>query len=431
MKSLKESAKASLKDFSFKKTIISCSLFLLSLFLAFPAGYYSDGVRVEACANYYADISKNHTLINGKKKLSGLLVEPKDGSKHKMRYDTDNAITELWGVFKGQNASFAPVINVNRDIDIYFADRDFSSESLSIVYSNIGQSSEVYHTKNGVPVDYKFQSSPLALMFSSEHKGMHNSLLIYISQTQAERKLLAEGKEITRDNLKSLQGTKTEMEINGVVYNCLIDNIYLDNFKHSYKVSNYDYYYGTDVGAVIGDFVFVNFYAVYQDKVPPEDTVKRQALYIMSEYSFRNKFFIEYAKESYSTNNYTFRFAKSNLKEGFVPNNQILEHALSNSHSNVWCILFTVLASSLFILLLIFVYIRKVFLQPLSIIFLLFVAPVPYLIFKLIFMFTNNLTLFSFYSLCMDLILIIAFVIFVILINCISRKKVVTEDYVR
>ena len=431
MKSLKELVRTSLKDFSFKKTIISCSLFFLSLFLAFPAGHYSNDVHIEACANYYADVAKNHTLINREKKLSGLLVEPKDGSKNKMRHDTDNAITELWGVFKGENASFAPVINVNRDIDIYFADKNFSSESLSIVYSNIGHSSEVYHTKNGVPVDYKFQSSPLALMFSSEHKGMHNSLIIYISQAQAERKLLAEGKAITRDNLKSLQGTKTEMEINGVMYNCLIDNIYLDNFKHSYKVSNYNYYYGTDVGTVIGDFVFVNFYAVYQDKIPPEESVKRQALYIMSEYSFRNKFFIEYAKESYSTNNYIFRFAKSNLKEGFVPNNQILEHAVFNSRSNVWCVLFTVLASALFILFIAFAYIKKVFLKPLSIFSLVFVAPVPYLIFKLIFMVTNNLALFSFYSLSIDLIFIIVFVIFAILINCIGRKKVVTEDYVK
>ena len=172
------------KDFNFKKTLICCGISFLAFLLVFPAGSLSSKTVNEVCADYYAKISKECTIERGGKKLSGLVVEPKDGTTAKVREDTDRAITELWGVFKGSNASFAPVINVNKNYDIRFSDefKAYSDENLSLVYTYDGQSTEVYHCtkdeKGNIKdvYDYKFQSSPLALMFSSGVSGRQDKL---------------------------------------------------------------------------------------------------------------------------------------------------------------------------------------------------------------------------------------------------------------
>ena len=410
------------KEFSLKKTLICCSLLLVSLSVLFPAGCYSSNVKIDACATYFSEISKNHAIKRGDKNLSGLLVEPKNGGTDKMRKDTDNAITELWGVFKGQNATFAPVINANRENDIHFVDKEFSNECLPIVYTDVGQSTEVYHTKNGVPVDYKFQSSPLALMFPSLNSGMHSSLHIYISQAQAERKLRAHNMEITKENLQSLQKTKTQMEINGVVYNCTIDNIYLDNFSHNYKFSDYDYYYGTDIGAVLGDFVFIILYAVWPKDAPPEDSIKRQSLYIMSEYTYRNRYFFEYAKESYSPEKFLFKYCTANLEDSFIPEDSILQGALFPNRGTALCIIFSILSVALLIGSVVLIYLFKLFKQPLSIACILGTSFAPYLVFKLIYLSTKNGLFFSPYALIFEFVILIILYLSIFIFNCFGRK---------
>ena len=412
-------------NFNFKKTLISVCLGLLSIFLLFPAGSLSSKTIDELCADYYAEISREHTYDIGPKKLSGLLVEPKDGKNSKMRYDTDRATSELWGVFKGENASFAPVMNSNKKNEIYFSDNHFSNESLTLVYSNIGSSSEVYHIdeKTKDPIDYKFQSCPLALMFSSSNSGVQDKFHIYISQAQAERKLIKEEKDITKENLQGIQGTNTQLIIDGTPYDCIIDNIYLDNFEHTFKQpvnpktnSRFDYYYATDIGTIIGDFVFVSLYALRENAFP--SSLKRQSLYVMSEYSFRNKFYLEYAKECYDPDNYSFDYVRTNLKKGFSPNDKILQRTLIPTTLNVWCILITIFSFACFIINIITVYRFKTYRQPLSSLIVFITSFIPYLIFRIIFKVSNNTLFFSSYSLILNLVLIalLAFAIFAF--NC-------------
>ena len=423
------------KEFNFKRTIISCIIAFSSLIVVFPTGALSSKTSCESCAEYYTEIAKNHTVDVGKKKLSGLVVEPKDAKNSKMRQDTDSAITELWGVFKGENASFAPVINANRDNEVLFSDRDFSTESLSLIYTNVGQSSEPYHmVKNSetgelAVVDYKFQSSPLALMFSSGLSGMQDELHIYISQSQAERKLTAMGKDITLENLRSLQKTPTEMTINGVSYKCIIDNIYLDNFEHTYHFADYDYYYATDIGTIIGDFVFVILYATKPGVFPNETTLKRQSLYVMSEYSFRNKFYIDYAKEAYSPDNYSFDYSRANLKDAYTPDTKILNKALESSNIEVLCVLLTILIVLAFAFNIYIIYKFNLFKQPLSVLLITVSSVLPYLVFWLIFAFSHNVYIFSSYSLMFTLILLVAFALLMTLLNCFGREiKTEVED---
>lgn len=420
------------KGFNVKSILLPCIISFISFSLIFPSGAFANETIHEVCADYYADISKNRTVDNGQKKLSGLLVQPeKNGAE--MRKDTDKAITELWGVFKGNDASFAPVKNANKEHDIYFRDNDYSGESLSLVCAYNGQSAQAYHTKKDTDgkvtiIDYKFQSSPIALMFPSVLSGITKEYHIYISQAQAERKLREEGvTDITYDALLSLQYRTTTMTINGASYNCVIDNIYLDNFSHSYKHSNYDYYYATDVGTVIGDFVFIILTHIAKEIVFPKD-VKDQALYVMSEYSFRNKFYLEYAMESYPPSDYSYDYARYNLKSDFTADISILKKALNGSSNNVWCIFITIFSILFYVISLFFIVKNKLFIQPLSVIIIFIASIIPFAFFRLLFALTINTYFFSNYSLLFNFILLITFILFILFVNLFGHKLIERKE---
>ena len=412
-----------LKGIDIKKTILTCAVFFLSCLLVFPAGIISSKTVNETCADYFAEIATNHIVFRGDKKLSGLIVEPKKEKGTQMRYDTSSAITELWGVFKGNNASYAPVMNANRDHDIYFSDQNLSSESLSLVYSNVGQSASPYHIDKTTKqvIDYKFQSSPIALMFSSSLSGYQDKLHIYISQSQAERKLKSMGvSNITYEDLQSLQKTTTGLIINGTSYECVIDNIYLDNFDHSYHFSDYDYYYATDVGTVIGDFVFVILYANKENVFPSDLT--RQSLYIMSNHSFRNSFYLKYAKESYDKDGYSFDYARYNLIDGFAPNDAILKSAINNDSSDVGCILLVIFSFLLLFAGGILSYRYKLLTKSFCIFLISAFAILPYLIFKVISLVTNSGIFLSFFSLTIYIIMLSLLYVYIFVIS-INRKR--------
>lgn len=434
------------KSFKRKETIISCAVAFLSFSLIFPAGLLSNETKDEICAEYYSQIASKHTIGGGDKKLSGLIVEPKPDHGASMMYDTQTEINNIWGAFKGENASFAPVINANKEVNIRFSGEEgvkFSTSNLSILYSSVGDSTEGYHYKKiyneethkeeMVPIDYKFQCSPLATMFSSSRSGMQSQIYIYISQKQAENKLKADGVEIiNEDTLRSLLNTTVDIDFNGELRTCIIHNIYLDNFKHEYKFPNsdkkYNYYYGTDVGTILGDFIFISIYA-FQSGVFPQSLVK-QGMYFMSEYAYRNKFYFEYARDCYSPADYSFKYATANLKSGFVPDDIILQKAVNAGGSNVGCALLTTLLSLMFAANLIFIFLFRLFTSPLSLTLIGVSSIVPYLLFRLIFAITKSVSIFSSYSTILNLVLLIILAIsmfVLVLFTKVVKKKEVSN----
>lgn len=426
--------------FKLRETIISCFISVVTFSLIFTAGVLSNETQDEKCADYFSQVALNHTIGGGDKNLAGLLVEPKTDSGASMSPDTRTEINNIWGAFKGENASFAPVINANKEVDIHFVGdkgEKYSTNNLSILYSSVGDSTEVYHTKKVwneetkkeeiVPVDYKFQCSPLATMFPSSRSGIQSQLYIYISQKQAENKLKKDGVEITEDSLRSLLNTTVEMDFNGELKTCVIHNIYLDNFEHEYKFPNsdkkYNYYYGTDVGTILGDYIFISSYA--SESVFPKTLVK-QGMYFMSEYSYRNRFYLEYARACYSPNDYSFKYAISNLEEGFIPDDNVLQTAIKADGSSVGCALLTTLLSIMFVANLVFVFLSKLFVSPLSIVLMGVSSVLPYLLFRVIFAITKNVSIFSSYSTILNMIFLIILSIYVFVLVFFSktlRKK--------
>ena len=421
-------AKWFVNGFKKKETIICCAVAFLSFSIVFPTGMLSSETIEEKCAEHFADISLNHTINDGNKKLSGLVVEPKEGHNVQMDGNTQLAIDNLWGAFKGTNASYAPVINANKKLDYRFTETfsDYSEETLSILYSSpgCGDSTEGYHEEKRkneetgevekVYVDHKFQCSPLATMFESATSGTKSSLHIYISQSMAERYLKNHDykeKELDIDAFKSLLNEDVDIDFGGEIRTCIIDNIYLDNFKHEftfpYKNHKYDYYYGTDVGTILGDFIFVYLHGVEKPVVPT--TFKKQGLYFMSGYSYRNRFYFNYAKQGYNPKDYTYKFVTNNFKEGYSPNYSILNNALFSESNNVWCGVLTTLSILIYIGCLAFIFIFKLFKNPLSIVLISASMVTPYLFFKMLYLITKNIFVFSAYSAMLNFILIAVF----------------------
>ena len=422
--------------FKLRETIIFCLVSVITFSLVFTAGVLSNETQVEKCADYLSRVALNHTIGGGDKNLAGLLVEPKAESGASMAYDTQMEINNIWGAFKGENASFAPVINANKEVDIRFVGDEgekYSTNSLSIIYSSVGDSTEVYHTRKvwneetkkeePVPVDYKFQCSPLATMFPSSRSGMQSQIYIYISQKQAENKLKADGIDVTEDSLRSLLNTAVDIDFNGELRTCIIHNIYLDNFKHEYKFPNtdkkYNYYYGTDVGTILGDYIFISTYAL-QSGVFPNDLIK-QGMYFMSEYSYRNRFYLEYAKDCYSPNDYSFKYATSNLKEGFIPDDSILQIAIKAVGTSVGCALLTTLLSLMFVANLVFVFLFKLYTSPLSVVLMGVSSILPYLLFRLVFAITKNVSIFSSYSTVLNMVFLIILSIYIFVLVFFAR----------
>ncbi len=430
------------KSFKRKETIISCAVAFLSFSLIFPAGLLSNETKDEICAEYYSQIASKYTIGGGDKKLSGLIVEPKPGHNVSMAYDTQTEINNIWGAFKGEDASFAPVVNANKEVDIHFVDIDFSNSNLSILYSSLGGSTEPYHQeeivdeetkeKKKITVDYKFQCSPLAAMFDSSRSGPQSQLKIYISQKQAEKKLKSLGVEkIDLVSLYSLIGKETDIVFDGELRTCVIDNIFLDNFEHEYTFPSltrkYNYYYGTDVGSVIGDFIFISTYALNPGTIFPDKLVK-QGMYFMSEHSYRNRFYLEYARDCYSPADYSFKYATANLKSGFVPDDIILQKAVNAGGSNVGCALLTTFLSLMFAANLIFIILFRLFMSPLSLALIGVSSIVPYLLFRIIFAITKNVSIFSSYSTILNLVLLIVLAIsmfvLVLFTKAVKKKEV-------
>lgn len=425
--------------FKKRESLIACLFSIITFSVVFFAGALSNETKDEICAEYYKNICLNYVSNKGNKKIAGLVVEPKPESGASMAYDTYAEINNIWGAFKGEDASFAPVVNANKDVDVHFVDTDYSDCNLSILYSSVGGSTDPYHMveqideetkeKKKVPIDYKFQCSPLATMFNSTRSGPQKELKIYISQRQAESKLAAlHTEKIDLDSFRSLLGQTVDIYFDGELRTCIIDNIYLDNFQHNYSFPypghKYNYYYGTDVGNILGDFIFVSTYALNPGTIFPQNLVK-QGMYFMSEYSYRNKFYLEYARDCYSPTNYTFKYAISNLKEGFIPDETILQRAVNASGTNVGCALLTTLLSLMFVANLVFVFLFKLYMSLFSIALLGVSSIVPYLLFRLIFKISGNVSFFSSYSTILNMILLIvlAISIFVLIIFSKALKK--------
>lgn len=378
-------------------TLVSV-LFLASFSLCFVSGACSPSVKTEKTAEYVANIATNHTK-NGL--YTALIVEPNDKTEKKL-IDTGTELYSLYGVFKENIASYASTVNADHTYDIRF--RDIETSNLSYLYVTSGFNSVPYHGH------YKHEYYPLELMFMREKdpeiwgKSNFDSLL-YISQTQANKLLDLKGLEHTTDNYKNLLKTRIFLTTNGVEKEWQIEDIYLEQ----------NYFYEA-VNECAGEFVFAWSSNAFL-KGP-----KKQSLYFLSPYAFRNSFYFEYATTLYPQSDFDYKISDFNFTDNFKVDNSKLVFSI-NSNDAIGSTLILVLGITLAMSNFVIIYFLLPEIRWWNHLIFGFSMIAPYLVFKLIFKLTGDVVCFSAFSTNANMIMLLSTIFVYLVVLLLKRRK--------
>lgn len=385
-----------------KKTlkVLFMSIVIAGYSLTYIAGCFHPNTIIEETSNYLAFVAKNYTKGGN---YVPLVIEPKDAKKSQM-IDPVLELYNLYDVFKGNSPSYTSIINSNHDHNIHF--KDFNTDkNLSCVYVKSGFNTVEYKDH------YKHEFFPLEVMFKREKIGPTLPRMMYISVSHANKILDLNSMEHSTENYKWLCTQSATVVIDGVDYEYSIEDIYYE----------YNVYYSS-IKDCAGDFLFVS------QGYP--DTIKNQSMYFLSEYSFRNKYFIEYANNLYSTADYDYSIGINNFKEGVSLDVSKLIFAPTSKYPAIpaLMVIFSILLISVSLFVLIASNISESILY--SSLFLA-MSLFPYIIFRVVSLLSESVLFFSSFSNFINMIMIlISFSTLVItfLIKMSIRKKRILND---
>ena len=362
-------------NFIKKNRFISLLLIALSLPLVYIFGSFLSNTHFEKIAEYATNVVLNHTE---NKKYCAITVEASSDSGSIV--DSDSEFHQLYGVFRQQKITFASGMNVDKKRDISFG--NLISDNLSILY--VGPVGTIEY--NG---HYKHYTSPIEVMFADERNYDINKYVVYISQSHADKILdldynyqRNENNEYSPDDYYSLLKKNIPIFINGNEHQVLIQNIYYQ--------SNY-YYEG--LNEVMGDFVISSYY------FPENLRSEQQNIYFLSEYTYQNKFFMSYINSVYASKKFTVKLNHFNIV-GDIDDAYLMSFYYSNEiYRYDWLAIFVFVLSGVLLLgsvsLLIYqnrTLAKNNVLWTISNLFFLFI---PYLVFKIIYLITKDVSFLS------------------------------------
>lgn len=382
-----------------KTNLLLTAIFIFcSILFMFPVGAISPSTTIENTADYLSEVTEKHT-VNGT--YTALMIEPNDTTDKKIN-NPYNEFHYLYGIFRERIATYIGSVNAEKTHSIHITEIE---EDINFSFLNVDSGfgvKEYYKDEDGNQV-YKTEYYPLELMFYSNHPYIPGSFsFLYLSQSKADILLDKQGLEHTRENYQSLLNSLITLEIDGSEYKFAIDNIYYER----------NYFYNA-IDEVMGEFLLAGA------KYPAG--LKRQGLFFLRNYSYQNKFYIEYATSLYSEKDFTYNILSRNFKDGFeIDNSSII--LFPNTPAAISVILLIVLISFLVVAALLIVFGST----KLDIWTHLIVAEgllIPYLIFWIIYLFTKNVFLFSLFSTTAVTWSILVFAIFYIVVAFIKSSK--------
>lgn len=363
------------------KTIISPILGIFSMFFVFLAGNYHNDTKIEKCASYASDVVANETR---KGEYSSMIVEP--NNKTSRLCDSETEFYNLYGIFAESKVTFAPLYNADKQLDIHIKDVD--SSSLAIMYGG-GVRTEEY---NG---HFKHRVYPIEMMFPDVQYFYDFKYVLYISQTQANSILLSKGIKPTQygytdEDYKSLLKTSIDLLVNGDSYKYIVQNVYY----------NSNYYYDA-LTEVVNDFVITSYYSY--------DIIANhlQHVYFLKPFEYQNYYMMRYVKNLYPSTDFTVTLGKENVT-GHVSDESILSFYYSENYSSIICIFLTTIGILLFAGSITLLLLTK-FSKQTRFIFLLLSLFCPYFILSIFSFYQPHSPLFSFYSLKINMFLLIGF----------------------
>ena len=249
--------------------------------LVFIGGIFSANTQIEKVANYATEVVNTATE---KGNLCALTVEATENSEPIA--DTNSEFHNLYGIFRQNKITFATAINPNKEHSIFI---NGASDNLSLLYVGPVGTKECDHGE----MRYRHLTFPIQTMFEDGRYFDINSYIIYISKTHAtkilEKKGVAKQSDgtYTFDDYETLIASPIVMTIDEEEFDFVVQNIYYEA----------DYYYD-GLHDVMGDFGIVSYY------LPKGLNSERKNLYFLSDYTFQNKYFMDYINTVYSSKKY-------------------------------------------------------------------------------------------------------------------------------
>lgn len=382
-------------------TSLVCSIIGFSS--CFVAGKFSSNVKKEENAEYATEIALTKTTSS---KYFSLTVEPIGNDTLPNPYVEFN---NLYGTFRQSKITFASAINIydetindkTHSIHILGSGNEKLSQNLSLFY--VGPIGVIPYEDH-----YMHYVYPIEVMFTEDKFYDISQYVAYISQSHADRILQQRG--VVRansdgysfDQYKTLQKTLIPVEIDGVISDFVVQNIYFEK----------NYYY-EGLNNVLNDFVMISYYLPSKNKLREE----QKNLYFMSEYPYQNQYFMDHICNTYSKENYLLRVNHQNLMQDVDDEKLLNFYYGDNKISNNWVSIILASLSVLIVCTSLFFFFKKkkhLFLH--EIIASIAASLIPYIVFFCIYKYMFNVVYFTKFS-CVLFFSLFVFYIFALLLT--------------
>ena len=390
-----------------RKKILSILMAVLGLSLVFIGGIFTQNTQLEKISEYATEVVTNHT--NNKKLCAVMVGKTKESGSIA---DASSEFHNLYGTFKQEKITFASMINADKQHDIKFSYD--GSPNLSMLYA--GAVATIKY--NG---HFKHHMLPMETMFNDGNYYNVSRYLAYISQSQADAVLDGKGVHrssdgyFTNSDYKKLLGTLIPITIDGVPSDFVIQNIYYE--------SNY-YYNG--IHEVSGDFIMVSYY------LPNNLRDDQNNIYFLSDYSYQNKYFMNYINQTYSSKNYSVRINHYNIIDE-INDDYLLSFYYTDATQNLeWLSTFLFVISGFLLALSLFFAFSIIrasnfksshFYLFLSFIFLF----VPYLLFSSIYSISRNIAVMSEFATKLNVLYISIYTICLVVFGITGKKRLLPK----
>ena len=359
--------KRALKVIFSKKNILVLTCFLSSLSLMFCSGIFSPSTKNEDISSYLAE------TVQTKVPTKDLLCVTVQSNSGLSLPDSESQFLNLYGVFRQERITFASGYNFHKSETITIDELD-STKNLSAVYIGSTTGSDLYNGR------YRDVTYPVDFMFPLKRNDAVSVRTACLSRPQARTVLRSRGvdkadADYTTVDYEKLLNTATNININGEVYDFLIQDIFYE-----------DTYYINGLLNTIGDFFITSYYF-------PKVSQKANA-YFMSAFEYENNFFISYINEVYGPVGYDIKPVTTHLTDT-IDVEYIVSFSKENNSLRFLHGLFIALGTFIALLGLILVFSFYEIYPKIVLVSDIVVLFIPYVCFYLVHIIFNTISIFS------------------------------------
>lgn len=381
------------------KKLLSNIFNVVALSFVFAGGIFSKSTRFEEVADYATQVVINNTE---NQKYCAITVEK--GENNNDLYSADSEFHNLYGIFRQEKITFASAINADKKHDISIEN---VTGNLSMFY--FGAIGSVEYKGH-----YRHTTFPLEFMFNEKDTYSVGRYHVYLSQKQADEYLLnkigVKTNGFSSEDYESLIATLIPVKIDNQTFDFVIQNIY---YNHNY------YYEG--LTEVMDDFIGINYY------LPLDLRSEQKNMYFMSEYTYQNRYFMNYINDNYNSKEYVIKVLHNNII-GEIDDKYLLSFYYLDKIDNfdwlfIVCIITSIILYAISLILVFELNVEnkydfKTFALQIDLIF------IPYLIFHLLSLVLHNSFLMSGISSKINCILIFIYFLVCLILQYIAKNKI-------